>query len=173
MSPRPIRTAGPRERSLRGGLRGGLWGGLLGVSLLGALTGLLPTPAAAVINGATTRDPNGARSFVVRIESTEGEICSGTLIAPDLVLSAAHCVMRPAGYTVISVDRSFRQHRTPVIAASMHPDFVPGTTPEDQPGVDLALLKLEQLTGDASYETRALTALRSMGDLMSRHPSGF
>ncbi|MDE4910548.1 MULTISPECIES: S1 family peptidase [Methylobacterium] len=148
MSPRPIRTAGPRERSLRGGLRGSLWGGLLGVSLLGALTGLLPTPAAAVINGATTRDPNGARSFVVRIESTEGEICSGTLIAPDLVLSAAHCVMRPAGYTVISVDRSFRQHRTPVIAASMHPDFVPGTTPEDQPGVDLALLKLEQPLGN-------------------------
>ena len=143
MSPRPIRKAGPRERSLRGGL----WGGILGLSLLGALGGLLPTPAAAVINGTTTRDPNGARSFVVRIESTEGEICSGTLIAPDLVLSAAHCVMRPAGYTVISVDRNFRQHRTAVITASMHPDFVPGTTPEDQPGVDLALLKLEQPLG--------------------------
>lgn len=142
MSPRPIRKAGLRAR-----LRGGVGGGLIGAALLGALAGLLPAPAAAVINGTTTRDPNGARSFVVRIESTEGEICSGTLIAPDLVLSAAHCVMRPAGYTVISVDRGFRQHRTQVIAATMHPDFVPGTTPEEQPGVDLALLKLEAPLG--------------------------
>src|ERR1700760_3938934 len=125
MSRRPIRKAGPRVRG-RGSLGLGLWSGLA----LGALAGLLPAPAAAVINGTTTRDPNGARSFVVRIESTEGEICSGTLIAPDLVLSPAHCVMRPAGYTVISVDRGFRQHRTQVIAATMHPDFVPGTTPE-------------------------------------------
>ena len=143
MSPRPICKAGLRERLLCGSLGGGL----LGAALVGALAGLMPAPAAAVINGTTTRDPNGARSFVVRIESTEGEICSGTLIAPDLVLSAAHCVMRPAGYTVISVDRGFRQHRTPVIAATMHPDFVPGTTPEEQPGVDLALLKLERPLG--------------------------
>jgi len=143
MFPRPIRKAGLRERLARGCLGAGL----LGAALLGAVAGQLPTPAAAVINGATTRDPDGARSFVVRIESTEGEICSGTLIGPDLVLSAAHCVMRPAGYTVIGVDRGFRQHRIPVIATTMHPDFVPGTTPEEQPGVDLALLKLERPLG--------------------------
>ncbi|MCJ2090835.1 trypsin-like serine protease [Methylobacterium sp. E-005] len=143
MFPRPFRKAGLRERPARGGFGGGL----LGAALLGALAGQLPAPAAAVINGATTRDPDGARSFVVRIESTEGEICSGTLIAPDLVLSAAHCVMRPAGYSVIGVDRAFRQRRAQVIATTMHPDFVPGTTPEEQPGVDLALLKLERPLG--------------------------
>ena len=120
--------------------------GLRGALLVGLL-GLLPAPAAAVINGEVTRDPNGTRSFVVRIESTQGEICSGTLIAPDLVLSAAHCVMQPAGYSIVAVDRGFRQRRVSVIAASMHPDFVPGTTPEDQPGIDLALLKLEQPLG--------------------------
>jgi hypothetical protein len=143
MFPRPIRKAGFRGHPARGRFGGGL----LGVALLGALAGLLPVPASAVINGVTTRDPDGARSFVVRIESTEGEICSGTLIAPDLVLSAAHCVMRPAGYSVIGVDRGFRQRRTAVIATTMHPDFVPGTTPEEQPGVDLALLKLERPLG--------------------------
>ncbi|WP_342109266.1 S1 family peptidase [Methylobacterium sp. SI9] len=143
MFPRPIRKARPCERPARGRLGAGL----LGAMVLGALAGLLPAPASAVINGTTTRDRDGARSFVVRIESTEGEICSGTLIAPDLVLSAAHCVMRPAGYTVIGVDRSFRQRRSAVIATTMHPDFVPGTTPEDQPGVDLALLKLERPLG--------------------------
>lgn len=134
MSVRSTRKAGPRK-------------GILGAAALGAVLAVPPAPAQAVIQGEVSRDPDGARSFVVRLESTQGEICSGTLIAPDLVLTAAHCVMRPAGYTIISVDRGFRQHRTQAIAATMHPDFVPGTTPEDQPGVDLALLKLEQPLG--------------------------
>lgn len=116
-------------------------------ALLGGFLGLLCAPASAVINGEVARDPDGTRNFVVRIESTQGEICSGTLIAADLVLTAAHCVMHPAGYSVVAVDRAFRQRRISAIAASMHPDFVPGTTPEDQPGTDLALLKLEQPLG--------------------------
>jgi uncharacterized protein YyaL (SSP411 family) len=35
------------------------------------------------------------------------------------------------------------------------------------------LLRLEVLTGESAYKTKALAALRSMGDLMSRYPSGF
>jgi len=35
------------------------------------------------------------------------------------------------------------------------------------------LLRLEVLTGQGEYKTRALAALRPMGDLMSRHPGGF
>ncbi|WP_066919944.1 trypsin-like serine protease, partial [Methylobacterium sp. CCH5-D2] len=119
----------------------------LRTAALGALLGLLPGSAQAVIQGEVSRDPNGTRAFVVRIESTQGEICSGTLIAPDLVLTAAHCVMHRAGYSVVAVDRAFRQRRVAVAAATMHPEFVPGTTPEEQPGVDLALVKLAQPLG--------------------------
>jgi uncharacterized protein len=35
------------------------------------------------------------------------------------------------------------------------------------------LLRLKVLTGEAPYEAKALSALRAMADLMSRHPSGF
>jgi uncharacterized protein YyaL (SSP411 family) len=35
------------------------------------------------------------------------------------------------------------------------------------------LLRLEVLTGESEYRTKALAALRPMGDLMSRYPSGF
>ena len=51
--------------------------------------------------GRTSRDPGGLRASVVRIESTQGEICSGTLITQDIVLTAAHCVMHKAGYNVV------------------------------------------------------------------------
>jgi Trypsin len=108
---------------------------------------LLATPAEAVMRGKVTRDPNGSRSSVVQVESSRGELCSGVVIAPDLVLTAAHCVTERATYRVVAVDRRFRRLAIPAVAAAMHPAFVAGTTPRTQPGVDLAILKLSQPLG--------------------------
>src|SRR3712207_885808 len=108
---------------------------------------LAATDAYAVVRGAVTRDPNGIRGSVVRVESSRGELCSGAVIAPDLVLTAAHCVLERAQYRVVAVDRRFRPRAVRAVAAAMHPEFVPGTTPRTQPGVDLAILKLEQPLG--------------------------
>jgi len=107
----------------------------------------LASPADAVTRGRVVRSPYGVRQSVVRVESSRGELCSGTLIAADLVLTAAHCVTRRATYRVIAVDRNFRQRTVIATAAALHPAFVPGTTPRTQPGVDLALLKLSQPLG--------------------------
>jgi len=108
---------------------------------------VLASPALAVTGGSVVRNPYGVRQYVVRVESSRGELCSGTLIAPDLVLTAAHCVLRRATYRVIAVDRAFRQRVVMATAAALHPAFVPGTTPRTQPGVDLALLKLSHPLG--------------------------
>jgi hypothetical protein len=108
---------------------------------------LFSAPAEAVVRGYVSRNPNGARGSVVRVESSRGELCSGAVIAPDLVLTAAHCVLERAQYRVVAVDRAFRPVTVRAVAAAMHPAFVPGTTPRTQPGVDLAILKLEQSLG--------------------------
>lgn len=107
----------------------------------------LATPAHAVMLGKVAHDPDGTRSSVVRVESSAGELCSGALIAPDLVLTAAHCLTELATYRVVGVDRGFRPRQVRAIAAAIHPDFIPGTTPRTQPGVDLAILKLARPLG--------------------------
>ncbi len=117
---------------------------LAALALLGSS---LVAPAEAVVRGQVTRDPNGLRQSVVRVESSLGELCSGVLIAPDLVLTAAHCVVERASYRVVAVDRAFRPRTTRAVAAAIHPTFVPGTTPRTQPGIDLALLRLEHPLG--------------------------
>jgi secreted trypsin-like serine protease len=117
------------------------------LALSALLMAVLAGPAQAVVRGEVTRDPNGVRESVVRVESSRGELCSGALIAEDLVLTAAHCLSEPATYRVTGVDGGFRERRVKAIAAAVHPAFVPGTTPRTQPGVDLAILKLERPLG--------------------------
>jgi secreted trypsin-like serine protease len=120
---------------------------LLAASLIGTALVASASPALAITRGAVARNPNGVRQSVVQVESTRGELCSGAVIGPDLVLTAAHCIDDRASYRVVVMDRSFRPRTVRAIAAAMHPAFVPGTTPRTQPGVDLAILKLERPLG--------------------------
>ncbi len=119
---------------------------------------LAPTLANAIVSGKETRDRDGLRRTVVRIESSIGELCSGVLVAPDVVLTATHCLLMPARYQVFALDRSFRPLVRNVVATKTHGDFVVGQNPKQQSGVDLALLKLDgSLTDDfqpIAIETR-------------------
>jgi len=105
---------------------------------------LVAQPAAAVVGGVDSRDAFGSRAWTVRVETSRGELCSGAVIAPEIVLTAAHCLMGGGSVSVVSLDPRFRPRRQMVVAVLPHPTFVPGTTPRTQPGTDLALLRLAQ-----------------------------
>ncbi|WP_343232610.1 S1 family peptidase [Microvirga antarctica] len=108
---------------------------------------LLAGPANAVVLGTPSRDTNGVRRAVVAVENSAGELCTGVLIAQDLVMTAAHCMLDEASYRIVSVSRAFKTAAVNVMAIAIHPAFVRGTTPRTQPGVDLAVLKLERPLG--------------------------
>src|SRR6478736_3832079 len=112
-----------------------------------AVSTLFAHAAWAILQGASSRDPNGLRRSVVSIENSLGELCSGVIVGPDLVLTAAHCVTDRAAYRVGALSRAFRPQRFNVAALAIHPTFVPGTTPRTQPGIDLAILKLDRPLG--------------------------
>lgn len=142
-------------------------------NITGAIAGLLSLillvpPAQAVVQGTTLRDPNGLRRSVVAVESSGGELCSGALVAQDLVLTAAHCLTDKASYRVVAVGRSFKGQSINVKAIAVHPTFVAGTTPRTQPGVDLALLKLARPLGAdfSPFDLRAAGAI-SEGDTVT------
>jgi S1-C subfamily serine protease len=135
-------------------------------ALLGLIT-LFAAPSHAIVRGQVSRDPNGLRQFVVRVESSRGELCSGVLIGPDVVLTAAHCLTDRAAYWIVANDRAFRQRRVNAIGVVVHPAFVAGTTPRTQPGVDLALLKLERPLGPDFQPLSPSGAGIGTGDLLT------
>lgn len=133
----------------------------------------------ACTDGLTRRDPRFARRVVVdlaaatapntgastfsatfRFQRKVGRgSCSGTLIAPDVVITAAHCVTKPVdvqnvnvgGYVTVAprtlgvyVTNDFAQNPGPALAVAdirVHPSFdVPSTS---YPEYDIALVRLE------------------------------
>src|SRR4051794_41183326 len=70
------------------------------LSLLTLTLTLSASPASAIVDGGGGPAENIARA-VVTIIGSRGTFCSGTMIAQDIVLTAAHCVLPGADYKVI------------------------------------------------------------------------
>ncbi|WBU31737.1 trypsin-like serine protease [Rhodopseudomonas palustris] len=106
--------------------------------LLGAA---LASPAAAMVGGAPEATGALGRALVT-IVGSRGNFCSGTLIAPDLVLSAAHCVGPGADYKVVQYDAQRQPSLRDVARVAAHPQFDMGAILGHRASADVALLKL-------------------------------
>ncbi|MGI3187037.1 trypsin-like serine peptidase [Nioella aestuarii] len=89
-------------------------------------------------------------SMIGLVEFTEG-FCTGTLIAPDIVLTGAHCIVYEAGDedTPPVAFRAGYQNETEVARAGVTSYHVPSAWREtEQEGTDFAFVFLDQPLGD-------------------------
>ena len=90
--------------------------------------------ANAMVGGAAPADQTVARHVVLIVGGRN--LCTGVAIAPDLVLTAAHCVQENAKYRLVTFE-SRRSAGLTVASVAPHPQFSPRA---DAP--DLALVKV-------------------------------
>lgn len=68
--------------------------------------------ASSAVQGGKT-DTNAKHNFAVGIANKRGGVCTGTLIAPNLVLTARHCVVPPDGTEAVTCDDTFGANVAP------------------------------------------------------------
>jgi secreted trypsin-like serine protease len=99
---------------------------------------MLGAPAFAVTGNAPPAAGWAARPIVMIVD-TRDDLCTGTALAQDLVLTAAHCVVRQVQYTVKTYQTGVP---IPVRSISRHPRFDYANYAASRATADIALLKL-------------------------------
>jgi hypothetical protein len=103
---------------------------------------LLSLPAFALVGGAETVRGTGAGRHIVMIIGTRGNLCTGTALARDLVLTAGHCVAPPAIYRVLLPDN--KPPGLAIRSITVHPRYNPTDYASGRVTADVALIKLQQ-----------------------------
>ena len=107
---------------------------------LALLSALICTPATAMVGGAA---PAGefARAAVM-IVGSRGNFCTGTLIARDLVLTAAHCVPPGTEIKLVQLDAQKQPNLRDTLRVERHPQFSQQAFENHRATADVALIKL-------------------------------
>src|SRR5580692_12960539 len=83
---------------------------------------ILAPPANAIVGGAAPAPETIARS-VVTIVGSRGNFCTGSMIAPGLVLTVAHCVQPGADYKIVQYGADRTPELKDVKRVAIHPGF--------------------------------------------------
>ncbi len=109
--------------------------------LIAGLSLLLSVPAHAIVGGGAPQADGVARS-VVTIVGSRGNFCTGALIAPNLVLTAAHCVPTGAEYRIVEYGPDRQPKLQDVKRVAIHPGFNMQAMSGHRATADVALLQL-------------------------------
>jgi secreted trypsin-like serine protease len=143
-----------------------------------ALTLLLSSPAIAVTGGASPATGWAARAIVMVVDP-DGDLCTGTALARELVLTAAHCVAQNKLYEV-KPDQTGAA--IPVRAVAMHPRFDLENYARSRATADIALIKLAAplpnvvmpatLAPARRVEVGERLTIAGFGTIVDRSPAG-
>jgi secreted trypsin-like serine protease len=103
---------------------------------------LLSAPASAIVGGGVPSAEDIGRS-VVTIVGSRGNFCSGSLIAPRLVLTVAHCVQPGSTYKIVEYGTDRQPQLQDVKIVAIHPAFNMQAMTAHRATADVALLQLE------------------------------
>jgi hypothetical protein len=110
--------------------------------IISGLALLSAAPAAAIVGGGVP-SAEGVGRAVVTIVGSRGNFCTGALIAPKLVLTAAHCARPGAVYKIVEYGADKQPQLRDVNNVAVHPAFNLQAILAHRATADVALLRLE------------------------------
>ncbi len=98
--------------------------------------------APPIVNGQTTSDYPEVPMLYMRDRSGYGALCTGSLIAPEWVLTAAHCVTDSSDFRIYAIDVGFGYSMRSMETTTVAEDWIPHPYYNGSGYYDVALIKL-------------------------------